>query len=427
MSLLPPPSRSPDQEEEGMSPVDSGSWQRLSPYLDRALDLETGDREAWLQALRTADAALALDVEGLLAEHRQLNAKQFLEQPSPVRPGAPTLAGTVVGAYTLVRLIGSGGMGSVWLASRRGGRFEGQVAVKLLNAELMGRSGAERFRREGMFLARLAHPHIARLIDAGVSASGQPYLVLEYVAGLQIDEYCDRRALRIEARLRLFLDVLSAVAHAHANLLVHRDLKPSNVLITAQRQVKLLDFGIAKLLESDGDSPHKTPLTHGAATVMTLKFAAPEQVTGGSITTATDTYALGVLLYGLLSGQHPLGAGRRTMAEILKAIVEEEPRRMSTVVADPAAAHEELEPHAIRRVTTPARLQRILRGDLDAIVAKALKKRPEERYSSVAELADDVRRFLDSEPIGARPGTPWHRIVKFARRCRRSAARQLSR
>jgi serine/threonine-protein kinase len=410
-----------------MSPVDSGSWQRLSPYLDRALDLGTGDREAWLLALRAADAALALDVEELLAEHRQLNAKQFLEQPSPVRPGQPTLAGTAVGAYTLLRPIGFGGMGSVWLASRSDGCFEGQVAVKLLNAELMGRTGAKRFRREGMFLARLAHPHIARLIDAGVSGAGQPYLVLEHIAGLEIDEYCDRHALGIEARLRLFLDVLSAVAHAHANLVVHRDLKPTNVLVTAQGRVKLLDFGIAKLLESDAESPHETPLTHGAGTVMTLKFAAPEQVIGDSITTATDIYALGVLLYGLLSGQHPLGARRRTVAEILKAIVEEEPRRVSTVVADPDAAPEELEPHAVRRATTPLKLQRILRGDLDAIVAKALKKRPYERYASVAELADDVRRFLENEPIGARRETLLHRIVKFARRCRRTAAWQLSR
>jgi serine/threonine protein kinase len=409
-----------------MSPVDSGSWLRLSPYLDRALDLGTGDREAWLQALRAADAALALDVEGLLADHRQLNAKQFLEQTSPVRPGPPTLAGTVVGAYTLVRPIGSGGMGSVWQASRSYGRFEARVAIKLLNAELIGRTGAKRFRREGLFLARLAHPHIARLLDAGMSDVGQPYLVLEYVAGLEIDEYCDRHAFGIEARLRLFLDVLSAVAHAHANLLVHRDLKPTNVLVTAQGQVKLLDFGIAKLLESRGDSPHETPLTHGTGTVMTVKFAAPEQVSGGQITTATDIYALGILLYGLLTGQHPLGTGR-TMAEILKAIVEDEPRRMSTVVADPAVAPEGLERHAVTRATTPFKLRRILRGDLDAIVAKALNKRPSERYGSVAELADDVRRFLDNEPIGARSGTLWHRIVKLARRRWRRAAWQLNR
>jgi eukaryotic-like serine/threonine-protein kinase len=404
-----------------MSGVDSGSWRRLSPHLDHALDLAPNDREAWLGALRAADAALAIDIEALLIEHRLLKAKQFLEASAPLPPAAPTLAGSIVGSYTLVEPIGHGGMGHVWLASRSDGRFQGQVAVKLLNAEI-GRTGAERFRREGMFLARLAHPCIARLIDAGVSGSGQPYLVLEHVAGVQIDEYCDRHALGIEARLRLFIDVLSAVAHAHTNLIVHRDLKPSNVLVTRDGQVKLLDFGIAQLLESDSEPQHDPALTRDAGAGMTPKYAAPEQVTGGPITTETDIYALGVLLYELLSGQHPVGPGTLSTAEIVKAIVDEEPRRVSTVVADPAAPPEELEPHAVRRATTPHRLQRLLQGDLDTIVAKALKKRPYERYGSVAELADDVRRFLEHEPIAARPDSRWYRIAKFARRHWRSLA-----
>ena len=211
------------------------------------------------------------------------------------------------------------------------------MAVKLLNIALMGRAGEERFRREGTILARLTHPHIARLIDAGVTATGQPYLILEHVAGLALDGYCDKQALGIEARVRLFLDVLDAVVHAHANLIVHRDLKPGNVLVSEDGGVKLLDFGIAKLLEPDGP-----------------------------VTTATDVYALGVLLYVLLSGQHPAGDA----------------------------------------VDSPATLTHaILRGDLDTIVAKALKKNPAERYGSATALADDLRRILLHEPISARPDT----------------------
>ncbi len=191
-----------------------------------------------------------------------------------IEPIEASLAGVTIGAYTLKSSIGHGGMGSVWLASRSDGRFEGQVAVKLLNAALVGRGGEERFRREGTILARLAHPHIARLIDAGVSNTGQPYLVLELVEGRHLDAYCNEARLSVEARIRLFLDVQSAVAHAHANLIVHRDLKPSNVLVTADGQVKLLDFSIAKLIEDDGVSR----LTREAGSALTPKYAAPEQV-----------------------------------------------------------------------------------------------------------------------------------------------------
>ena len=200
-------------------------------------------------------------------------------------------------------------MGSVWLARRSDGRFEGLVAVKLLNVSLIGRAGEERFRREGSILARLTHPNIARLTDAGVSTSGQPYIVLEYVDGERIDQYCDARRLGVEQRLRLFLDVCAAVARAHANLVVHRDIKPSNVLVAKDGQVKLLDFGIAKLIEEETGSGEASALTREGGRALTPEFAAPEQLTGGAVTTATDVHALGTLLYLLLAGQHPGGRG----------------------------------------------------------------------------------------------------------------------
>ena len=218
-----------------MAPLDAQRWRRASPHLDRVLDLAPVDRQACLAALRTADPEVAADVQALLDQHRDLHLERFLEDAAGMVPPGGPLAGMTLGAYTLVESIGRGGMGSVWLATRSDGRFEGRAAVKLLNAELVGRTAGERFKREGTILARLTHPHIARLIDAGVSAMGQPYLVLEHIDGRHIDQYCDERTLGVEARLRLFLDVLSAVAHAHANLIVHRDLKPSNVLVDERR------------------------------------------------------------------------------------------------------------------------------------------------------------------------------------------------
>jgi serine/threonine protein kinase/Tfp pilus assembly protein PilF len=401
--------------------LDSGRWHRLSPHLDHALALAPAHRDAWLASLRADDPAVADDLEALLEEHRLLNAEGFLDDGGRVLRGPVPLEGARVGAYTLVKSIGRGGMGSVWLASRHDGRFEGQAAIKLLNAELIGRTGGERFKREGTILARLTHPHIARLIDAGVSSAGQPYLVLEHVAGRHIDQHCDDRALGVEARIRLFLDVLSAVAHAHANLIVHRDLKPSNVLVTNDGQVKLLDFGIAKLLEDDL-AHHEPTLTREAGAGLTPRYAAPEQVSGGPITTATDVYALGVLLYILLTGREPLGSGVLSPAEIVKAIVETDPRRMSAVVAEAGDVPPPGGGHAGRRSTTPEKLRRSLLGDLDTIVAKALKKNPGERYASVAEFADDLRRVVEHQPISARPDALAYRAAKFARRHRRSVA-----
>lgn len=401
-----------------MSGLDKDRWQAVSPYLDRALEMSRDERTAWLASLHAQDPALAADVQALLAERDVLSQDGFLEGAASLPPQA-SLAGQTMGAYTLVLPIGQGGMGSVWLARRSDGRFEGQAAVKLLNASLVGRAGGERFKREGNILARLTHPHIAHLIDAGVSSAGQPYLVLEHVDGERIDAYCDAGNLGIEARIRLFLDVLAAVAHAHANLIVHRDIKPSNVLVGTDGRVKLLDFGIAKLLESESPSGEATALTRDGDAVLTPEYAAPEQVTGGHVTTATDVYTLGVLLYVLLAGRHPAGEGAHTPADLLKAIVDTEPERLSDAAAPTTAeAPETVTRNAARRATTPDRLRSLLRGDLDTIVAKALKKNPLERYASVTALADDLRRYLNDEPISARPDTLAYRTAKFVRRNR---------
>ena len=292
-----------------MSTLSPEQWERLSPYLDQALALTEPERAAWLASFDEQDAAMAASLRALLDEHCVLAQEGFLEKGPGVPQGAPGLTGQNIGPYRLISQIGQGGMGSVWLAERCDGRFDRRVAVKFINLALMGRAGEVRFKREGSILARLAHEHIAELVDAGVSTVGQPYLVLEHVEGDHIDRYCDQQKLDTAARIRLFMTVLEAVAHAHAHLIVHRDLKPSNVLVSKNGQVKLLDFGIAKLLESEGQEEAPTLLTAAGARVMTPEYAAPEQVTGGPVTTATDIYALGVLLYALLTGRASCGSG----------------------------------------------------------------------------------------------------------------------
>jgi eukaryotic-like serine/threonine-protein kinase len=391
----------------------SERWRLLSPFLDQALDLTGEDRQRYLAGLASEDPELAADLELLLDEERALRDEKYLEHDAQELLAESHLVGQVFGAYALVEPLGAGGMGSVWLARRADGHFKGTAAVKLLSAALLGAAGASRFRREATILARLQHPHIAQLIDAGVSAVGQPYLVLEYVEGEPIDRWCDNRELDVESRLRLFLDVLAAVAHAHSNLVVHRDLKPSNVMVSKEGRVKLLDFGIAKLLAGDGDDM-PTQLTREAGGAFTPAFAAPEQIAGESVTTATDVYALGALLYLLLAGRHPTGKSGATPADLLRSILQAEPGRLSEAVQDPGIA--------ARRASTPERLRRELRGDLDTIVAKALKKRPEERYASVTALAEDLRRYLAEEPIHARPDSLAYRTGKFARRNTRSLA-----
>ena len=404
--------------------MDPARWRALNPLLDSALDLSSDERDAWLGALRSRDPGAADDIAALLHDADTLERDAYLEHgpegfarqasdPSRANESESAFAGLTFGQYTLERLIGHGGMGAVWLAHRSDGRYEGKVAVKLLNAALIGNAAERRFRREGEVLARLAHPHITRLLDAGVGSAGQPFLVLEIVEGERIDIYCDSRKLDIESRLRLFLDVLAAVEHAHAHLIVHRDIKPENILV-ANGDVKLLDFGIAKLLEDDAGGA--TQLTREGGRLMTPEYAAPEQLTGQPVTTATDVYALGVLLYTLLAGRHPLGDTTRPPAELVRAVVSAPAARLSTALRTHALL--DATAAAAQRGLTPQRLKQRLRGDLDSIVAKALEKDPRDRYASVAAFAEDIRRHLGEQPVRARPDSFRYRAVKFARRNR---------
>jgi serine/threonine protein kinase/Tfp pilus assembly protein PilF len=401
-----------------MTRLSFDEWQSVSPYLDEVLGMEEEERSIWLSSLWSQNPSLAEKLEMLLSEHRALAGEGFLERRSVELPDESTPAGQTVGVYRLISQIGQGGMSSVWLAQRNDGRFERQVAVKFLNIALMGKIGEQRFKREGRILGLLIHPHIAELVDAGVSQAGQPYLVLEHIEGDHIDRYCDDRRLDLRSRVRLFHDVLGAVAQAHANLIVHRDLKPSNVLVRNEGQVKLLDFGIAKLLEGEGPVGLQTQLTIEGGRAMTPEYAAPEQLKGEAITTATDIYALGVLLYVLLTGQHPTGAGTHSPADLVKAIVDTEPARPSDAVTLTRTNGEIATTNATRRATTPDKLRHLLRGDLDTIVAKTLKKNPAERYPSVTALAEDLRRYRKNEPIRARPDTLAYRTAKFVRRHR---------
>ena len=404
-----------------MPPISPDRWRVLSPYLDQGLELSPDRRAVWLASIGARDAALAAELQAMLSEHEAVHKEGFLDRAvlDPHVVGTHSLTGQVLGAYRLVSVIGQGGGGSVWLAERCDGRFEGRAAIKLLNLSLMGRSGEERFRREGTILARLQHPRIAHLIDAGISPANQPYLVLEHVDGRPIDEHCNNQQLPLDARVRLFLDVLDAMAHAHANLIVHRDIKPANVLVSTDGQVKLLDFGIAKLLEAE---PGWDPVTREGARALTPEFAAPEQLSGGVVTTSTDVYALGVLLYVLLTGRHPAGRALDSPATLVRAIVDVDPPRPSDAVVTADDTADALDRHAGHCGTTPARLQRALRGDLDTIVAKALKKNPADRYASVTAMADDLRRYLRHEAISARPDTLRYRATTFVRRHTRAVA-----
>jgi serine/threonine-protein kinase len=408
--------------------MDPERWKAVDALLDEALSRAPGDRPKWLADLRSRSPELAEEIASLLGGAATPDYSHFLAEDygnflaSPVAEPSTNLPSDEIqmGAYSLEAPLGHGGMGSVWLARRTDGRFEGRAAVKLLNKALISASGRERFRREGSLLGRLTHPGIARLLDAGVSPGGQPYLVLEYVEGQPIDEFADARRLSAAERVRLVLDVLAAVGHAHANLIVHRDIKPSNILVTADGAAKLLDFGIAKLLDAEGGGEPETLTLAGRA--LTPAFAAPEQIRGGAITTATDVYAIGVLLYLLLTGRRPYDLTDRSAAVIERIVCETTPPRPSATVDSDDSADPGQAARAAERGTSPARLRRWLRGDVDLIVMKALRKEPERRYPTAAALEDDLRRLLDGRPVSARPDTVAYRVRKFVGRHRGGVA-----
>jgi tetratricopeptide (TPR) repeat protein len=378
-------------------------WPEVSRMLDEALALDEGARTAWVAALPQTPAKAVL--ERLLGQRARVESADFLGTLPALSPAAlanidgdpgALSAGDEVGPWRLVRPLGQGGMGAVWLAERADGSLKRQVALKLPN-RTWNAALAERMLRERDILASLTHPHIARLYDAGFDAQGRPYLALEHVDGSPIDRYVRTAAATPRAVIGLLLQVAGAVAHAHSRLVIHRDLKPNNILVDAQGQARLLDFGIAKLIE--GERTEETALTREAGHVLTPEYASPEQVSGAPLTTSSDVYSLGVVAYELLAGCRPYRLKRGTLAELEAAIAQADPPRASEATTNPA-------------------VREALRGDLDAILNKALKKRPEERYATVVAFAEDLQRHLDGHAVLARPDSHWYVARKFVARHR---------
>jgi serine/threonine protein kinase/Flp pilus assembly protein TadD len=388
---------------------------RMDRLLDEALALDAEGRRRWLHRLapehQDLEAALKrslLPEEAGAAETDRLATLPKLDTGSTTTGTVGTLRpGDRVGPYELMREIGAGGMAEVWLAQRADGAFKREVALKLPMLTRLRKDLASRFARERDILASLEHPNIARLYDAGVSAEGLPYLAMEYVRGEPLTGWCDAHCLGVRERLNLFLQILDAVQYAHGHQVIHRDLKPSNILVTESGQVRLLDFGVAKLLAEPQD---ETQLTQLYGRALTPEYASPELVRGEAIEAASDIYSLGVVLYELLCGSRPYRLKAGASAGVLEqAIATVQVVRPSTQIGPEAGS---------TRGTTQGKLARRLRGDLDAIVLKALAKEPSERYGSAAELADELQRYLSGQPVEARPPRLSYRLTKFVLRHR---------
>jgi eukaryotic-like serine/threonine-protein kinase len=394
--------------------IGADRWREIDLVFAEALDRPPAERKAFLDEACAGDAELRRAVERLLLADEASDT--FLEQPASELLGLipEAEAGERLGPYRLLRRLGAGGMGTVYLARREDEHYQQDVALKILRSGLQGTEAVHRFLAERQILARLEHPNIARLYDGGSTPDGRPYLVMELVEGLPVDEYCDRHQLTIDQRLDLFRRICSAVQYAHQHLLVHRDLKPGNILVTEEGEPKLLDFGIAKRLEPG--SATKPDLTRTGSRMMTPSYASPEQVRGEAITTASDVYSLGVVLYGLLAGRTPYRVENGFAHEIERAICEQEPERPSVALF--RAGSPSPEEIARNRATKPQALRRRLQGDLDNVVLMALRKEPARRYGSAAQLSRDLESHLHSLPVVARPDTLSYRTRKFVRRHR---------
>ncbi|MCB1057097.1 MAG: serine/threonine protein kinase, partial [Acidobacteria bacterium] len=429
-------------------------WREIEALFDECSALDPAERVAWLEAQGARDPELRREVEALLGYDEPSERLERIVQRSQEevflageeRPGAGSSSGLglvgarggdglgpgdTVGAYRLERRLGEGGMGTVWLAHRDDDEFEQRVALKLVGSGGEARGWVERFRTERQILAGLEHPHIARLLDGGSTEGGQPFLVMEYVDGEELLAYCDRRKLGIHPRLELFLQVLGAVEHAHRNLVVHRDLKPANILVHAESGPKLLDFGIAKILDPEPagglDGRLRADPTLPQERLLTPDYASPEQILGGAVTTASDLYSLGVVLFELLTGRRPRRLQGLGPVAVERELTERPPSRPSTVARSAtgpgagrglglAEAETNAGDLAELRGLSARQLARQLRGDLDTVVVKALQTDPARRYRSVAELADDLERHLGGRPVRARPDSWHYRAGKLLRR-----------
>ena len=407
--------------------MNADQWQRVKGLLEEVIALDAAERRPYLARACGDDPALKRELESLLASHEQAGTG-FLNTPVANLSvgGAPqvaTRAGRRIGVYQIGERIGHGGMGEVYRAVRADGQYTKEVAVKLVRGGFDSAFVLERFRNERQILATLDHPNIARLLDGGTTDDGIPYLVMELIEGTRIDLYCDDHELSITERLQLFRQVCAAVQYAHQRLVIHRDIKPSNILVTQDGVPKLLDFGIAKILD---------PAAGAEATLarpMTPEYASPEQILGAPITTASDVYSLGVVLYQMLTGRSPYPAETRGSHELSRAVCESEPGRPSTAVLKPPPARgddqpEPLTPEQVSRSRegSPAKLRRRLAGDLDDIVLMALRKEPQRRYASVEQFAEDIRRHLEGLPVTATKGSWSYRAGKFVRRHRTAMA-----
>jgi serine/threonine-protein kinase len=388
----------------------------MSQLLDEVLPLDAAGREAWLNNLPAEhqDFETALR-KALLTADGQVPELESLDQAPKVGPGigAATCdeadelaAGSEIGPYRLIRVLGRGGMGSVWLAERIDGAIKRPVALKLPHSSLPQLQLAERFSRERNILAGLVHINIARLYDAGVTQDGQPWLALEYVEGEALTTWCDARKLDIKARTDLFRQVLAAVQYAHRQQVIHRDLKPSNILVNQDGEVRLLDFGIAKMM-AEGEV-HETALTRISGRALSIQYASPEQILGQPATATSDVYSLGVVLYELLTGSFPHFMHRDSRDAIEDSILSVVPNLASQTLANIELA--------ANRGTLPTKLSNALKGDLDAILQKALKKAPAERYDSAKSLADDLDRYLKGEPVLARPASTWWQTISVVKK-----------
>ncbi len=392
--------------------LDVPTLARLSPLMDEAMELEAEQLAAWLSNISANNADLVPALRELLSKKASVQTLDILQRgPELTDSVGPSClsdcaANDTVGHYLLIRELGRGGMGEVWLAERIDGSLKRHVALKLPHSALPQRQLAERFARERDILASLVHTNIARLYDAGVSDKGQPYLALEYVEGEALTTWCDARKLGIKARIELFRQVFAAVEYAHRQLVVHRDLKPSNILVTADGQVRLLDFGIAKLM-TDGQA-QETELTQLGGRALSLQYASPEQILGQPLGTTSDVYSLAVVLHELLTGTLPYRLERSSNVALENAVLNTEPTR--------AGRTEISAEHALARGDNPRHLRLVLKGDIETILQKALKKQPGDRYGSVQAFAEDLERFLSGEAVLAQPDSRWYRSSKFIRR-----------